>query len=78
LQASLEDTIRVDLVRLSKQGEGRLPDIPFEPAAGEVLFCPPAASLRKSPAYTETIRLLAVDATGERPIADYTFIHTPS
>jgi hypothetical protein len=43
-----------------------------------VLFCPPAASLRKSPAYTETIRLLAVDETGERPIAVYTFIHTPS
>ena len=78
LQASLKGTTRVDLVRLSEQGEGRLPDIPFEPAAGEVLYCPPAASLKKSPAYIETIRLLAVDATGERPIGVYTFIHTPS
>jgi hypothetical protein len=78
LQASLHGTTRVDLVRSSAQGEGRLPDIPFAPAAGEVLFCPPAASLKKSPAYTETIRLLAVDETGERPIAVYTFIHTPS
>ena len=78
LQASLEGVTRVDLVRLSAQGEGRLTDIPFEPTAGEVLFCPSAASLKQAPAYTETIRLLAVDEAGERPIADYTFIHTPS
>lgn len=78
LQASLEGVARVDLVRLTDQGEGRLPDIPFEPAAGEVLFCPSAASLKKAPAYTERIRLLAVDAAGERSIADYTFVHTPS
>ncbi len=78
LQASLRGATRVDLVRLNQQGEGRLTDIPFEPATGEVLFCPPAASLKKAPAYTEVIRLLAVDETGERPIADYTFLHTPS
>jgi hypothetical protein len=78
LQASLEGVTRVDLVRLSEQGQGRLPDIPFEPTAGEVLFCPSAASLKKAPAYTERIRLLAVDDAGEHPIADYTFIHTPS
>jgi len=78
LQASLQDVTRVDLVVMTEQGEGRLPDIPFEPAAGEVLFCPAAASLKKSPAHTERLRLLAVDEAGERPIADYTFIHTPS
>jgi len=78
LQATLEDATRVDLVHLYEQGESRLPDIPFEPAAGEVLFCPSAASLKKSPAHTATIRLLAVDETGEHPIAEYTFVHTPS
>jgi len=78
LQASLEGVTRVDLVRSSEHGEGRLRDIPFEPAAGEVLFCPSAASLKKAPAYVEMIRLLAVDDAGERPIADYTFMHTPS
>jgi len=78
LQASLEDATRVDLVYMSEQGESRLPDIPFEPAAGEVLFCPSAASLRKSPAHTATIRLLAVGEAGEHPIAEYTFVHTPS
>lgn len=78
LQASLEGTTRVDLVHVSDQGEGRLPDIPFEPAAGEVLFCPSAASLKKSPAHTALVRLLAVDEAGEHLIADYTFIHTPT
>jgi len=78
LQALLEGATRVDLLYLVEQGEGLLPDIPFEPAAGEVLFCPSAASLKVSPAHTATIRLLAVDEAGEHPIADYTFIHTPS
>ena len=78
LQAPLEGATRVDLVHLDEQGEGRLPDIPFEPAAGEVLFCPSAASLKKSPAHTATLRLLAVDEAGEHPIGEYTFIHTPS
>jgi hypothetical protein len=78
LQVSLKGVTRVDLVRLSERGEGRLPDIPFEPDADEVLFCPPAASLKKAPAYIEKIRLVAVDETGERPIADYTFNHAPS
>ena len=78
LQASLEGATRVDLVLLDEQGQGRLADIPFEPAAGEVLFCPSAASLRKLPAHTAMFRLLAVDEAGERPIGDYTFIHTPT
>jgi hypothetical protein len=78
LQASLEGATRVDLVHLSEQGEGRLSDIPFEPAAGEVLYCPSAASLKKSPAHTATVRLLRVDGAGEHPIGEYTFIHTPS
>ena len=78
LQASLEDVTRIDLMFMTEQGEGRLPDVPFEPAAGEVLFCPPAARLKKLPAHTARIRLLAVNEAGERPIGDYTFIHTPS
>ena len=78
LQATLEDATRVDLVHVYEQRESRLPDIPFEPAAGEVLFCPSAANLKKTPAHTATIRLLAVDEAGEHPIAEYTFVHMPS
>lgn len=77
LEASLEGVTRVDLVHSSDQGEGRLPDIPFEAAAGEVLFCPSAVRLKKSPAHTARVRLLAVDETGEHVIADYDFIHAP-
>ena len=78
LQAHLEGVTRVDLVHSTGSSEVRLPDIPFEPAAGEVLYCPSAARLRKAPAHTAVVRLLAVDEVGEHPIGDYTFIHTPS
>jgi len=79
LQASLAGVTRVDLVRLNEQGDVRfrLRDIPFDHVASEVLFCPSAAALKKMPAHTDRVRLLAVDKEGERPIGDYTFIHTP-
>lgn len=79
LQAPLEGATRIDLVRLTEQGEVgvRLFDIPFDPLAGEVLFCPSAAQLKHQPAHTDIVRLLTVDEAGERSIADYTFIHTP-
>ena len=63
---------------LGEHGEDRLPDIPFEPASGEVLFRPSSASLKRSPPHTAVIRLLAVGESGDRLIADYTFNHTPS
>ena len=52
-------------------------DLPFDPAAGEVLFLPSAAALRKMPAHTMRVRLVAVDEAGERPLGEYTFAHTP-
>ena len=65
---------------MNEEGEirFRLPDIPFDPTASEVLFCPAAVALRKMPAHTVRLRLLAVEPDGERPIADYVFIHAPS
>lgn len=80
LQAPLAGVTRIDLVRLDAAGQVRLrlPDIPFDPAAGEVLFCPSAARLKKEPAHTDTVRLIAVDESGERALGDYTFMHTPS
>ncbi len=77
LQVPLAGTTRVDLVLLHEPGAGRVSDIPFDPAAGEVLFCPPAASLKQAPAYVQVMRLIAVDEAGERALADYTFVHTP-
>lgn len=79
LEAPLSDVARLDLAVLNERGEvrSRLQDIPFDPVAGEVLFCPSAARLKKLPAHTDVVRLIAVDETGERPLADYTFVHTP-
>jgi Putative zinc-finger len=77
LQVNLAGASRIDLELLSELGAGRLTDIPFEPSADEVLFCPPAARLKQAPAFVQRIRLLAVDETGERALGDYTFVHTP-
>lgn len=80
LEAPLAGVKRLDLIRLNEHGQVkmRLRDIPFDPNAGEVLFCPSAAALKTMPAYTGSLRLLAVNESDERVIADYTFIHTPS
>jgi hypothetical protein len=78
LEASLEGVTRLDVVHLNDQGEVRLFDIPFEPTAREVLFCPSAVRLKKKSAHTHIVRLLAVDQAGERPLGHYTFFHTPS
>ena len=55
----------------------RLEDVPFDPAAGEVLSVPPAMQLRSLPAHIARVRLIAVDAAGERQIGEYTFAHSP-
>lgn len=80
LTASLSGVTRLDLVSIDERGEPRfrLEDVPFDPSAGEVLFCPAAAPLKQLPAYVERFRLLAVEQHGERALGDYTFIHTPS
>lgn len=77
LEASLAGVHRLDLVDVESGGEAqnRYEDIPFDPAAGEVLVCPAAAALRKMPSHTRRMRLLAVDPAGERVLGDYTFIH---
>lgn len=81
MQATLAGVKRVDaLQRLEVGGEvseRRVEDLPFDPAAGEVLHLPSAAELRKLPAHTLRVRLVAVDEAGERPLGEYTFAHTP-
>ncbi len=81
MQAPLAGVKRLDaLERLEVGGEvseERVEDVPFDPAAGEVLFLPSAAALRHMPAHTMRVRLVAVDEAGERPLGEYTFAHTP-
>ena len=52
-------------------------DIPFDAASGEVVLAPKIARIRAMPSHQHRVRLVAVDANGERVIGDYTFIHTP-
>jgi anti-sigma factor RsiW len=82
MQAALAGVKRIDaLERLEVAGavtETRVEDVAFDPTAGEVLILPSAAWLRKMPANTLRVRLVAVEAAGERVIGEYTFAHTPS
>lgn len=77
LRAPLTGIARLDLVHLGAAGQPdvRAADIPFDPERGEVVFVSPAARLREMPSCVHRVRLLAVDASGERPIGDYTFHH---
>ena len=73
----------MDALQSLDRGEGRVQqrrveDVPFDPDAGEVLSLPAAAELRKMPAHTFRVQLVAVDDAGERPLGEYTFAHTPS
>lgn len=73
LHAPLEGVERVDLVGL----EGRLEDVPFDAAAGEVILAPSVAHLLSLPAHRLMVRLVAVDGRGEHVLGEYTFDHTP-
>ena len=78
LVADLRDVSRLDLVaRVDDGPERRLTDLPFDPAAGEVMFAPPADLLRAQPAHVERLRLVAVGPQGERLLGEYTFDHRP-
>jgi hypothetical protein len=65
----------VDLVEV--ESGVRHENIPFDPGAGEVLFLPSAAALRRMPAHVLNMKLVAVDGNGERPLGEYRFVHTP-
>ena len=78
LAASLEGVQRLDLVLHGGEGEpNRIQNIPFDAADKEVVVLPSAKRLRTLPKCKQIIQLVAVDAGGERVIADYTFNHTP-
>lgn len=49
--------------------------MPFDAAAGEVLFAAKLSEVRGQPAHELVVRLLAVDDAGEREIGRYTFHH---
>jgi hypothetical protein len=78
LVADLRDVARLDLVsRVDNGPEERHADVLFDPAAGEVIFSPPADVLRARPAHVDRMRLVAVEPRGERLLGEYTFDHRP-
>jgi len=78
LDAPLAGVERLDIERQGENAEvERLRDVPFDPAAGEVVFAERLERVRALPASTMRIRLLAVEPSGERLVGEYTFNHTP-
>ena len=78
LAAPLAGVPRVDAVLSNSLAPGqaeRLHDIPFDPAAGEVLVAPNVDTLRRQPTHDAVVRLLAVEPQGERELGRYTFHH---
>ena len=74
LEAPLAGVRRVDLVTSG----GRFEDVPFDAESGDVLVLPAPAALKRRGAFTQHMRLLAVEDAGERVLAEYTFLHSPS
>jgi Putative zinc-finger len=78
LAADFAGVTRVDLVRRVHDGaEQRVVDLPFDPAAAELIFAPPTDMLRAMPASVERMRLVSVEPQGERLLGEYTFDHSP-
>jgi anti-sigma factor RsiW len=83
LRAPLSVANRVDGVKsVSVSGAGetevRLEDVPFDRRSGEVVFMPSASWLRTMPALTGRIRLFVPGDAEETPLAEFTFLHSPS
>jgi hypothetical protein len=78
MDAPLAGVERLDVERL---GDGasheRLRDVPFDVTAGEVILAQRMQHIRALPASTTRYRLLAIAASGERLVGEYTFHHTP-
>lgn len=80
LEVPLQGVQRLDAEAvLSTVPEQRhtLSDIPFDPRAGEVLYLPRLDVLRRLPAHTMQLTLLAVEPGGRRELGRYTFCHRP-
>lgn len=80
LQAPLQGIERLDVVTqtsLEPGTERRLQDIPFDAAAGEVVWIENLSRVRRLPQHTMWLTLVAAGPDGERPLARYTFLHTP-
>jgi anti-sigma factor RsiW len=78
LHAPLGDVRRLDLIFEDRfVGTQRMTDVAFDRQAGELTMVPSAAMLRSLGHEQQRVRLVAVEAEGERVLGDYTFNHHP-
>lgn len=81
LEVPLEGVQRLDALAQLSTEPGvmhRLQDVPFDAPAGEVLWMPKLAEVRRLPAHTLELTLLAVQPGGAtRELGRYTFCHRP-
>jgi hypothetical protein len=77
LSVDLGGVKRLDLFQSVDGGaELAMRDVPFDPAARELLVLPLAATLKRMPEHVARLRLVAADEAGERTIGEYTFNHS--
>lgn len=81
LAANLTGAKRVDLCLCDERGveQGRMPDIPVQPGAGNVVYQESITWAKAMPTSTMIARLVTFDEAGdERLLGEYTFNHTRS
>ena len=81
LAADLSAATTVDLQFLDEKGTelGRMPDVPFHPTAGAVVYQESITFAKGAPDFKLIARLLSRDNTGtETLLGEYTFNHTRS
>ncbi len=70
--ADLRGVERVDLERMGQ----RVTDVPFDPTTGRVYMITSCDFIRSLPTMEFPLRLIAVDAHGDRTLGDYLLDHT--
>ena len=78
LVAELDGVPRVDLGVYDSEGRerGRMADVPVDAAAGAVLYHESVTFAKSAPDDVMVLRLLAVEAAGERVLGEYEMRHT--
>jgi hypothetical protein len=80
LEAPLAGVERVDAILEFSHAPGvrhRIDDVPFDVAAGEVVYLPKIAEVKRAPANTHSVTLIAARGGSERALGTYTFRHRP-
>jgi len=80
LQAPLAGVERLDAILEFSYAPGvrhRVEDVPFDAGAGEVIYLPKIAEVKRAPVHAHTVTLIATRGGAERSLGTYTFRHRP-